>query len=227
MTDWRAYWNSAPARLDADDVLRQVGKTVNGQPVPSASLDAMADDIRRGLALNREDRLLDLCCGNGLLTSRCAAHCREVVGVDVSAFLIGVARSRFARPNVEYVQADACRLPAEVVGKPFTKICVYEALQHFTEDETRILLEGLPRSAPVFLGSVPDRERLWNFYDTPARRDEYHRRVKDGTEAIGHWWTSADLARLGGSLGYAVTILAPDPALHVAHYRFDALLTPR
>jgi ubiquinone/menaquinone biosynthesis C-methylase UbiE len=230
MTDWYRHWNSWPAQQGEDEYLRQVGKTVSGQPIPEADLDVMAGDVARALDLHTNDRLLDLCCGNGLITCRYAQRSRDVTGVDFSAPLIAIARAHFARSNIEYIVADACDLPETVMRTRFTKICLYEALQHFTTAQAETLLRELRRSAaraaPVFWGAVPDEDRKWAFYDTAQRREEYDRRVKAGTEAIGHWWTATEVVRLGERCGYAVSILKPSAALHVAHYRFDALLTP-
>lgn len=107
---------------------------------------------------------------------------------------------------------------------------MYEALQHFTTEQaetmTRVVRGSAAGAAPMFWGSVPDEDRKWAFYDTAQRRDEYHRRAKEGTEPIGHWWTVTDVVRLGERCGYSVSILKPSAALHVAHYRFDVLLTP-
>jgi cyclopropane fatty-acyl-phospholipid synthase-like methyltransferase len=231
MIDWHKHWNTAPAAVSENDYLRQVGKTVNGQPIPQASIDAMVGDIVKQLDLDRHDRLLDLCCGNGVITYRCAQYCLEVTGVDFSEPLIRIAGSHFARQNIEYLLADARQLPPSVTGKPFSKLCMYEGMQHFSiaeaESLLRIVQQSGARTAPIFFASVPDLDRLWEFYNTPARREEYHRRLREGTEAIGHWWTKAEMTQLGESCGYAVKILGPSPALHVAHYRFDALFTPQ
>lgn len=230
MTDWHAHWNSMPASVAEDDLLRQVGKTVGGQPVSEAALEAILCDIRSALTLAADDSLLDLCCGNGLITARCAAYCRDATGVDFSAPLIRVANDRCSRPNVTYVLADVCALPARVVERPYSKILMYEAIQHLAADEVERLLRALRRStsrdAAILIGSIPDRDRLWSFYDTDDRRREYVRRVNEGTEAIGRWWTQSAISALGARCGYTVAPLPQHPNLHTAHYRFDGLLTP-
>ena len=107
---------------------------------------------------------------------------------------------------------------------------MYEALQHLKVPDLQRLLKALrmsaSRKAPLLLASVPDKERLWEFYDTPARRGEYARRIREGTEAVGHWWTKTALSSAARECGYSCTFLQQNPFLHTAHYRFDALLTP-
>jgi cyclopropane fatty-acyl-phospholipid synthase-like methyltransferase len=229
MLDWYEYWNRATL-LQESDFLRQVGKTVDGRPVPETNIDAIACDIVNALMLHREDRVLDLCCGNGMITHRCAQRCLHITGVDFSIPLIRMASRHFADENVTYVEADVRQLPSWLMKEPFTKIYMYEALQHICSAQAKDLLLTLRNSAassaPIFLGSIPDGARLWNFYNTPARRQEYRQRVEEGTEAIGHWWVKSELARLANDCDYAVKFISCNPILHVAHYRFDALCMP-
>jgi cyclopropane fatty-acyl-phospholipid synthase-like methyltransferase len=229
MTDWQAYWNGA-GRVTGKSHLEQVGKTVNGKPISEEHIEAIVRDIVEALSMDASDRVLDLCCGNGLLTYRCARFCDSLVAVDFSGPLIAVAAAAFASPNIRYVQADVSMLPDDVLRQPFSKIYIYEGLQHLSYAQAELLLQTIQRSASrgatIFLGSVPDKDRLWNFYDTPARREDYARRMADGTEAIGHWWTADELECLMQSCGYTGEFRSPHPALHGAHYRFDLVCRP-
>lgn len=228
MTDWQEYWNTAPSAFAQGDVLRQVGWTVNGEPIPDAAVDAMVEDIRAGLDLHGGDTLLDLCCGNGFITSRCAEHCAAVTGVDFSAPLIRIAGEHFTSGAVEYVLADVRAIPPVVSRRPYSKILMYGALQHLSPADLGGILDALARSASrgaaLLLGAIPDRDRLWHFYDTEERRREYARRVREGTEAIGRWWTAAELSGIAAAHGYRTRILAQSPVLHTSRYRFDSLL---
>jgi predicted TPR repeat methyltransferase len=78
------------------DYLRQVGKTVNGAPISQIAVDALVQDIAHRLAIKGTDHLLDLCCGNGLVTHQCAPFCRSIVGVDYSEPLLQIAATYFA-----------------------------------------------------------------------------------------------------------------------------------
>jgi cyclopropane fatty-acyl-phospholipid synthase-like methyltransferase len=232
---WKHHWNTFPDRFGPDDFLRQVGKTVNQVPVAATQLDRIAARIAGALDLSAGDSVLDLCCGNGLLTARLAGRCRHIVGVDFSEPLIGIARRFHAGPGIEYDCRSVLELADSPVvrGQSFDKAYLYEGLQHFDEPEAARLLRNVASLAleargsglRLFLGSVPDRERLHRFYDTPERREEYERRTREGTEAIGTWWTAAALTDLAQSAGFACRVMPQDEALYTAHYRFDALLT--
>lgn len=67
------------------------------------------------LAPASDARLLDLCCGTGVMTRDLARRAPDgrVVGVDFSPVMLEVARAKNAAPNIEFVQADALHLPFE------------------------------------------------------------------------------------------------------------------
>ncbi len=231
--DWEQHWDLAPRGLAATDFLRQVGKTVGGVPIGVEQFERLVAQLAEGLALEPADRVLDLCCGNGLVTRQLAGRTRVVVGVDYSAPLIDIAREHHRAPGVRYVHASVLEIDAQRLGgaEPFDKVCMYEALQHFTPEQFDRLLVRLASmcrcGTRFYLGSVPDRSRLWRFYDSPERREDYRRRVAEGREAIGTWWGRDALADLAAAHGLDCRFIEQYPELHTAHYRFDALLTWR
>ena len=74
-------------------------------------------------------RVLDVGCGEGLLTRRMAPFAREVVGVDADADV--VARARALAPTVRYVRGDA--LTADL-GGPFDLVTCFMVLHHVDLD---------------------------------------------------------------------------------------------
>jgi 2-polyprenyl-3-methyl-5-hydroxy-6-metoxy-1,4-benzoquinol methylase len=229
MTNWYEYWNSAQLIFDYDP-MRQVGKTVGGRPIDSQQLDAIVGSILQQLGMTRDDTVLDLCCGNGAVTSSVARHCSSIRGIDFSRQLIESAQERFGGPNVAYVCADVCDLDRKLVPEGITKIYLYEGLQHLEHDSVRELLTRIRESfqpfPPVLIGSVPDRDRIWQFYDTPDRVAEYRQRVAVGTEPIGTWWRQQEIRNLASDCGLACAFNEQSGSPHTAHYRFDVLVTP-
>jgi len=58
------------------------------------------------------ERVLDIGCGSGLQLHRLQRLARQVVGIDISAGLIAVAREKFKRyPHIKLELADATALP--------------------------------------------------------------------------------------------------------------------
>lgn len=228
--DWRSFWNSDAAHLASDDLLVQVGRTVGGRPIAAADVELAAETVVRGLELGRDDVLLDLCCGNGLITRRLARACKAVIGVDCSRRLIEVARKRSAAPNLAYMEGAAEELDRLDLGASPDKLSMVQALQHLNVGGFQRLLAALDHlDRPIerlVLTDVPDRERIFAFYDTPERQEEFRRRRADGTEAIGAWWDRAELAGLLAAHGYDAEIAA-SPGAAYAHYRFDVVARRR
>src|SRR5271166_6071040 len=103
--DWRTFWNDAPLVYDSDSLV-QVGKTVGGVPVSIDFVSLIANSIRTALKLARADAVLELCCGNGLITFEIAKVCTKITGIDFSEPLIATARQRYARRNICYIVGD-------------------------------------------------------------------------------------------------------------------------
>ena len=90
MRNWHEYWNHAPQVFERDP-LRQVGKTVGGQPIDRDQLPVVVDSIVEQLNIGAGDTVLDLCCGNGILTYALARYCARIRGIDFSPPLIETA----------------------------------------------------------------------------------------------------------------------------------------
>jgi SAM-dependent methyltransferase len=197
------------------------------KPVPPDQIDVLVRDVAGALDLGRDDLLLDLCCGNGLITFRLSRLCRTVVGADYSPDLIEIARERHSRPNTVYLHraADALRPSDLPMGLP-TKVCVNSGLQYFTVAMAESLLRSLrllQDELTIYLTDVPDSGKLGVYYSGQQRWEEFERRRAEGTEAIGSWWDRDHLHSLFTAAGYSCTMLDPASDRSMAHYRFDVL----
>src|SRR5436305_13001730 len=76
---------------------------------------AMAEEQLRHIALNGDERVLDVGCGDGKITAAIAERvpAGSVLGVDPSRDMISFASSQFAaaRANLQFEVGDARRLP--------------------------------------------------------------------------------------------------------------------
>jgi cyclopropane fatty-acyl-phospholipid synthase-like methyltransferase len=229
--DWRAFYDAITEGAGEQELFRQVGRTLGGQPIGPEQITLAAGDTIDALQLGRSDVLLDLCCGNGLVTKRLAAVCQWVYGVDISRGLLWGACQYHAAKNIRYIQAAATELrPAEFDARPPTKACMIFALQHFTSRELEQVLERIRAVAggpvPVYFADIPDVDHLYDFYNTPERRADFARRRAAGTEAIGTWWNRGHLTEIFAKAGYEVEFRDQSPARYAAHYRFDLLALP-
>lgn len=210
-----------------DDLWGQVRRTVNGRPLPEEQIDMIVEQVVALLELGPQDALLDLCCGNGALSSRWFSLCATGLGIDASEFLIDVAKQRFAREGACFEQHEALSFVLETGSTElFTRAVCYGSLQYFSQERALRLLTGLgcrfPRLTHVVIGNVPDMDRLTNFYgDCVPTATE----LASPLTALGVWHTERAFARLASNAGWDCSIHTMPIDFHAAHYRFDALLT--
>ena len=201
---WRSVYDEISAKPNTS-LFAQVGKTIHGQDLPQEQLDLIVESAVEGLQIDENDVLADLCCGNGLVTERLAKHCHQVIGIDYSSGLIDVAR-RNAGANVRYVHANAlemnwCQLDQLLAG-----------------------FSQLPVGTRIYIGGIPDREKLRDYYDTDEKYAFYLQREREGRPHMGHWWLRQDILDAAAAQRLAVTIRPQKPEMITAYYRFDVLL---
>ncbi|WP_203292324.1 class I SAM-dependent methyltransferase [Maricaulis parjimensis] len=228
--DWNKQYRDRILKSPGEDYLSQVGHTEQGQPITQEQFENLFSQIVQILDIGPDDWVLDLCCGNGLFTQRLAKLAKGAVGVDMSAELIDIARSDHAAPNLSYYTADARCIDSLPLASDtrFSKVIMYAALQHFQEDDLRVLLQkliGLTKPKSVYLiGFIPDFDLADRFYNTPERRAERDRRIADGTDPIGEWWKRDTLRRCAREVGLDCMFEDVPAGLHASCYRFHAVL---
>jgi cyclopropane fatty-acyl-phospholipid synthase-like methyltransferase len=224
--DWKRFWNENPQIRDAD-VRRQVGRTFRQVPYSDEAIDQLSARLLELLEPRSSATLLDLCCGNGLVTSRLAASFESVTAIDYSQTLIAVANARFFRPNVRYLVDDARRVEAV----PHDRILISGAFQFFSNAEALLVLQHLRRlvrdDGRVVLGDVPDGDRIWQFYRGVRGRLQYAFESIFDRPTIGSWWSPAALERLAHETGWNLTVHYQAPDLPNHYFRYDAVLEPR
>lgn len=219
---WRRHWERHALRNQDSNPLAQVQRTLHGQPITEAQLRAIELDIASKLAIRPGHRLLDLCGANGLVSARAPLGAGHRVVVD---FCLPLLRRQVpSRLRTSLVACDA-KLPS-FANQSFDRVLVAAALQHFDETEIVSLLEELRlllrTGGILLLTDVPDRRRLWAFFDTIARRQAYFESVRQKKPILGTWVDRRWLAEAATSLGFSeVEDLDQPHSLPYHHYRFD------
>lgn len=221
--------HDAYARTRArDDFWGQIRRTVRGTPVSEAQIQLIVDVVMASLQLDENDILLDLACGNGALSQRLFNACAEVHGVDLSEFLISVAKENFERvPRFLFKCADAVEyLRAETSPERFTKVLCYGSFSYFSksaaEESLALLHDKFVNVKSVFIGNLPDRSRAADFYTVSAPSDE---ELIDHASAIGIWRSHEEFIALAKNTGWCAEIKIMPEDFWAAHYRYDVLLS--
>jgi SAM-dependent methyltransferase len=221
--DYQEY----PKTLSRDDFWGQSRRTIMGRRISEAEVAELIAHIRDVLELGPGDVLLDLGCGNGALSSGLFDGCAGYTGVDLSAYLVEIAKEYFERPPAYvFLHGDVADF-AESVERPesFTKILCFAVLQYLPPDTVDAVIRAVsgrfPSARRLVLGNLPDRERAGRFFrdgDGEGHLDEHQ-------SQIGRWWSSEEIGALAKGFGWEVATSRMPGDFFNAGYRFDAILT--
>ncbi|KVM60357.1 hypothetical protein WJ58_06285 [Burkholderia ubonensis] len=213
-----------------DDFWGQVKRTVHGKPVSDEQIELIVAEIKRRLALTPEDVVLDLACGNGALSHRLVDSCAGLAGVDISEYLIGVAKQHFeAAPRVTFAAAGVADfLQDEPAPQRFTKVLCYGSFMYFSDADARATLqlvgERFANVQSIYIGNLPDRDRVSAFYSS---REPKPGELDDPQAQIGIWRSRDEFAAMAADAGWETTFSSMPEGFYSRHYRYDALLRRR
>lgn len=222
------FYKEHPKTCEPDDFWGQVKRTVNGKPVSQEQIDMIVDAVVSGLALDSGDTLLDLCCGNGALSTLLFSRCRGGLGVDFSEALISTANRYFASPPEQtYILQDVvlfCENPP--TPDKFTKVLCYGSFPFIEHERSesllRLLKDNFTNAERVFIGNCPDKKQLSRFYgDQPVE----HGMENDPASPIGIWRTEEEFVDMANRCGWQAEIHKMPENYYAAHYRYDVILS--
>ena len=231
--NWQEFWQTYRKTeiQDEKDLYFEVGKTVNQQPICEASFKLSIELVARYLELNSGDKLLELCCGNGLMSLPLASLVSEVYCVDFAPHLIENARRFRQASNINYICADAVSYVNDLASNMSyipSKILLGDALGYFDPLSLGNILRSairLTENRFIFLATgIPSDELKWSFYNTPERvkRYEENQRCEGNTnDGLGRWWRKDELERIG--LDLKLCVLVTEQPHTLSNFRMDAL----
>ncbi len=148
------------------------------------------EEMLSPVAFSKGDRILDMCCGTGGATyaiSTKADQGSQIVGLDLSAGQLRVAKRRQELSHVQFVEGDAAQTPFPDAW--FDKVFITHAIHEMPREiRLKVLSEGrriLKDDGQVIILELDDPKNLWirffiglwffywlpfNF-ETPTRRD--------------------------------------------------------
>lgn len=92
-------------------------------------LNFITDSLQSAIPANA--KILDVGCGNGVITRHLGQFGYEVLGIDVSEKTIAVAKSKNTLPNVQFAVISAEELIAS--GQQYDAVICSEVLEHLHE----------------------------------------------------------------------------------------------
>jgi SAM-dependent methyltransferase len=229
--DWEAFWAQYRniESKEEKDLYYQVGKTINEQPIVAEAFNQMIENIVQTLSLNENDVLLELCCGNGLLTKPLSDFIKYVYAFDFSEHLVETAIKFKQKENIFYTKGDAKSdffNLFEFQELP-NKFLMNDSLAYFSPNDLRKIIENISNRNTFFsfyITCIPNDALKWNFYNTPERKQKYLTGLENGDEinnGLGRWWKENEFLEIGESLNLNVVLTNQYDS--VSNYRINVL----
>lgn len=226
--DVRKYYAERVNEKVRTDFLWQVGKTVGGKVVPQVQIDLILKAIAERLELSENDVILDAGCGNGLLTKRISEFVKEITGIELTQDLYEIAAEYNSSENTRYINASVFDLDVKQHKNKYSKVYLYEVLQHLSLIESNRLIELIKmvtkEKAVIYFGGILDIEKRLCFFNTDERRDCYFDSILSGTDQLGTWYYMDYFRYLSKRHGLVAECYFQDSELYTSHYRFDCVM---
>lgn len=219
---WEHFWDT---QATSSDQAQQVGRiSRHGKSLP---LTELANYIVQKIDLNPNDKLLDVCCGNGALSWLLAQNVGEFTGVDLSAKQIERARQMYPEGNWQQLAAE--NLGA--LNKRYNKITLNFSFQYFTSNRQAMAVLRAMRlcasdDAQLLITDIPDVNFWHLYYPNTKSRLRWLFQKLTGKESMGKFWQQQKLAELCQKAGFEAVFIQQPDHFPYAWYRFDCLLRP-
>jgi hypothetical protein len=227
---WKEFWNNyrKTETQDESDLFFQVGKTVNKNAIPESIFHEMVEDIRQNLNLQKEDVLLEMCCGNGLLSKPLSMFIKELYAFDFTGRFIDVAKRFKQSENIIYQVGDAKGTLSSIFDfrNIPNKYLMNDALGYFTPENLEAIIEQINHNPfDFYITGIPCDSLKWAFYNTEERKNRYLELKAMGDDyydGIGRWWSCDEFFEIACKFGLSIK-LERQP-IHISTFRINVLL---
>jgi ubiquinone/menaquinone biosynthesis C-methylase UbiE len=176
--------------------------------------------------LKKKDIVLDLCCGNGLIATKICQKVKSIYCVDINKKLLEVIKKQKIS-NLRVLCKDVERIKFQ--EEKFSKVIWYSGIQYFSHKDIislafKIYKFSKPKSI-FYIGDIPDKQKLWKYFNTKLRKKNYFDGVLNDKPIIGTWLDKIWLKNLFHLVGFKkVVILKQNKKLIYSDFRFDLLI---
>lgn len=222
---WVSFWSDYQTDVANKDEQSQVLRTRNKQPIDQRKWEITLDTVSRQLELQPDDKLLDLCCGNGLFTAAFGPRIASVEAVDISSVLTSRLAAR-GQPNVRVLTSDM--RDAQFAQQSFSKILWYAGIQYIDESDIVAMIRRIRGwmmpGGILLIGDIPDRSKLWDYFNDDTRRDAYFDGLEQRKPIIGSWLDAGWIERLCLASGFvSAKAVVQHEELIYADFRYDLI----
>ena len=221
---WKDYWrNKNIKNLDPQS---QVARTRNKKPINDLLWQETVSKIIEKLELKKNDIVLDLCCGNGLLATEIYQKVKKVYCIDINKRLLDVLKKKKI-DNIKISHKDIAKVNFE--KKKFSKVIWYSGIQYFSQKDIISLAFKIFKFSKekciFYIGDIPDEEKLWKYFNNKSRKKNYFESIANNKPIIGTWLKKKWLKNLFLSAGFKrVIIVKQDKKFIYSDFRFDLLI---
>ena len=221
--NWSNHWSDKNIIKNKSDQ-KQIGRTLKGKEITKTNWVKTVDDILKTIKINKNHLVLDLCCGNGLLTKEFALKCKKVYAVDYSEPLL----KNFVTdlPNIKKIKSDILKLKINKIK--FDIIIIYFSIQHFSDKESieiiRKSIKYLNSGGVIYIGDIPNIEKKWDWYSNKKYRRAYVDSLVNNDPIIGNWYSKKFFVATGEYFNMKKTKIIKQKSYMINHkIRFDVL----
>ena len=86
------------------------------------------------------------------------------------------------------------------------------------------MLKILKTNGKIFIGDIPNHQKVWSYYNTLAKRFFYITSKFRGKNRMGKFWKKEELDSICKSLKVKGNFIKQDDDLPYSEYRFDYLI---
>lgn len=217
---WKEFWDTLGTSHDP------IAAT-DRPTVSQATYQLYSTEIIQKLALRKDDILLDIACGTGIIDANLAAHVQKVFATDFSEVMAQKAKAQTATcGNVHIAICDCAALPFK--DGAFSKVVVYALAQYLSQaqiDQTigetqRIIRPG----GLIMLGEIPrarDMDLLSRIRDvwTHQGLGSVLRKICDQLLEYWLWFTGRWTGRYVRPEEPPITLHSEQELMHLVHQR--------
>jgi 2-polyprenyl-3-methyl-5-hydroxy-6-metoxy-1,4-benzoquinol methylase len=166
-----------------------------------------------------------LCCGNGQITKEIAKNCKEIYAVDFEKTFIDQIKNL----KIKNIKTFCKDIKTIQFKKKFDKILFYAGIQYFEKKDIIYIFKKnkkiYSKNCIIFVGDIPDQQKIWNFYSNDKYLKFYIRNLLQGKSTIGNWLDKNWLIRILQHLGFK-KVTCRDQNKNLLNYksRFDIII---